>query len=319
MVTRPVTGTAASLVEAPAPQQREAAVQARVAELEQLLGDPRDPDNPFGHDALLAADDRSELLPSAEDALTGFGLNHEFVPEDLGGRLARVDTLARVLRPVFRRDASLALGYGVTSFLAAVAVWAAGTPEQRRWTADLLLGGGRLAIAYHELAHGNDFVRNEFTALPDGAGFRLDGRKEVINNAGRAEALVLFSRTAKEAGARSHSVLLVDKSVLPADRFEHLPRYRTVGVKGCEIGGFHFRDCPLPGDALVGGLGEGVSRSPCGPSRSPAAPSPRWCWRAPTRRCAPWSASPSTGSCTAVPCWRSRMPGRPWPAPSPTC
>ncbi|MCZ4119574.1 acyl-CoA dehydrogenase [Streptomyces sp. H39-S7] len=236
----------------------EVAIQARVSELERLLGDPRDPDNPFGHDALLAADDRSELLPSAEDALTGFGLNHEFVPLELGGRLARVDTLARVLRPVFRRDASLALGYGVTSFLAAVAVWAAGTPEQRRWTADLLMGGGRLAIAYHELAHGNDFVRNEFTALPDGAGFRLDGRKEVINNAGRAEGLVLFSRTAKEAGARSHSVLLVDKSVLPADRFEHLPRYRTVGVKGCEIGGFHFHDCPLPGEALVGGLGEGV-------------------------------------------------------------
>lgn len=118
----------------------EVAIQARVAELEQLLGDPRDPDNPFGHDALLAADDRSELLPSAEDALTGFGLNHEFVPVELGGRLARVDTLARVLRPVFRRDASLALGYGVTSFLAAVAVWAAGTPEQRRWTADLLMG-----------------------------------------------------------------------------------------------------------------------------------------------------------------------------------
>ncbi|MEV4441666.1 acyl-CoA dehydrogenase, partial [Streptomyces sp. NPDC049577] len=176
-------------------------------------------------------------------------------------RLDRADTLARVLRSVFRRDASLGLGYGVTSFLAAVAVWAAGTPAQRRRTADLLLGGGRLAIAYHELAHGNDFVRNEFAAVPQHggrAGFRLDGRKEVINNAARAEAMVLFSRTSPEPGPRSHSVLLVDGTRLPRDRFTRLPRYETTGVRGCVIGGFDFHDCPVPADALVGTLGQGV-------------------------------------------------------------
>jgi alkylation response protein AidB-like acyl-CoA dehydrogenase len=236
----------------------ESSVRERIAALEQLLGDPHDPGNPFGHAALLAADERGELIPEAERALDGFGLNAEFVPRELGGRLDRVDNLARVLRPVFRRDPALGLGYGVTSFLAAIAVWASGSEAQRRWTADLLLRGGRLAIAYHELAHGNDFVRNEFAALPDGADFLLDGRKEVINNAERAEALVLFSRTTAEPGPRSHSVLLVDKASLPVDRFDHLPRYRTVGVRGCEIGGFEFRRCPLPGDALVGTPGEGV-------------------------------------------------------------
>ncbi|MHA6763581.1 acyl-CoA dehydrogenase family protein [Streptacidiphilus sp. PAMC 29251] len=233
-------------------------VRTRIAALEKLLADPHDPQNPFGHAAVLAADERGELLPQAEQALAEFGLNEEFVPRALGGRLDRVDNLARVLRSVFRRDPSLGLGYGVTSFLAAIAVWASGNEAQRRWTADLLLNGGRLAIAYHELAHGNDFVRNEFAALPDGTDYLLDGRKEVINNAERAEGLVLFSRTTAEPGPRSHSVLLVDTSALPADRFDHLPRYRTVGVRGCEIGGFEFRQCPLPGDARVGLPGEGV-------------------------------------------------------------
>lgn len=234
--------------------------RARVAELEELLGDPGDPGNPIGQAAVLAADERAELIGQAEAALARFGLNAEFVPRDLGGRLDRIDTLAHVLRSVFRRDASLGLGYGVTSFLAAVAVWVAGTPRQRRWTADLLLGGGRLAIAYHELAHGNDFVRNEFAAVPreDTGGFRLDGRKEVINNATRAEGMVLFCRTSPAPGSRSHSVLLLDKSRLPADRFGHLPRYETSGVRGCEIGGFVFDDCPVPADALVGEPGQGV-------------------------------------------------------------
>ncbi|MBQ0864842.1 MULTISPECIES: acyl-CoA dehydrogenase family protein [unclassified Streptomyces] len=239
--------------------EEELRIQYRIADLERRFGDPADPDNPLGITALLAADERGELLAEAEDVLTDFQLNAEFVPREWGGRLERVDTMGRVLRAVFRRDASLGLGYGATSFLAAVAVWAAGTREQRRRVAELLLSGGRLAIAYHELAHGNDFVRNEFRATPtaDG-GFRLDGVKQVINNVVRAEALVLFSRTDEAAGSRSHSVLLVEKDRLPAGRLRYLPRYATVGVRGCQNAGVEFTDCPVAGDALVGELGDGV-------------------------------------------------------------
>ncbi|GGO88908.1 acyl-CoA dehydrogenase [Wenjunlia tyrosinilytica] len=236
----------------------EAEVRARVDELESRLGDPRDPENPFGHAAVLAADERAELIAEAEVMLTEFGLNAEFVPRALGGRLDRVDTLGRVLRGVFRRDASLGLGYGATSLLASVSVWAGGTDEQKRRTAELLLGGGRLAVAFHELAHGNDLVRNEFSALPQDGGYLLNGRKEVINNVERAEALVLFARTNTAPGSRSHSVLLVDKAAVPADRIGYLPRFATAGMRGCLIGGVEFTDCPLPGDAVVGTEGGGV-------------------------------------------------------------
>ncbi|MEU9008793.1 acyl-CoA dehydrogenase [Streptomyces sp. NPDC048479] len=240
------------------PNAEEVLIQQRVADLERRLGDPGDPGNPLGLAALLAADERGELLAEAEQALAEFRLNAEFVPTELGGRLERIDTLGRVLRGVFRRDASLGLGYGATTFLAAIAVWAGGTPEQQRKVADLLLGGGRLAIAYHELAHGNDFVRNEFRAMPTDDGFVMSGAKHVINNVERAEALVLFSRTEETVGSRSHSVLLVDKAAVPADRYSYLPRYETVGVRGCQNAGVEFTDCPLPADALVGKLGDGV-------------------------------------------------------------
>lgn len=240
------------------PTEEEIRIQHRVADLERRFGDPSDPDNPLGLAALLAADERGELLAEAEEELTAFQLNAEFVPREWGGRLDRVDTMGRVLRGVFRRDASLGLGYGATSFLAAIAVWTAGTEDQQRKVAELLLGGGRLAIAYHELAHGNDFVRNEFRAAPVGDGYVLTGAKNVINNVERAEALVLFSRTDEAAGSRSHSVLLVDKARLPRERMSYLPRYHTVGVRGCQNGGVEFDDCPVPGDSLVGGLGDGV-------------------------------------------------------------
>ncbi|MET8542861.1 acyl-CoA dehydrogenase [Kitasatospora sp. NPDC004799] len=242
----------------PAADAPEAAVRARVAELEHRFGDPADPANPVGTARLLAADEAGELSGAGEALLDDLGLSAEFVPAELGGRLTRIDTLARTLRPVFRRDVALGLGYGVTSFMAAVNVWTAGSAEQRRKVADLLLGGAKVSVAYHELAHGNDFLRNDFRAGPDAGGYRLHGRKQVINNADRAAAFALFARTDDAPGARSHSVLLAERDQLDPARFATLPRYPTAGVRGCRISGLDFDHCPVPAGALVGGQGQGA-------------------------------------------------------------
>ncbi|MDL4774211.1 acyl-CoA dehydrogenase [Actinomadura xylanilytica] len=228
-------------------------------ELERRFGDPWDSGNPTGHAAVLAADERGETFAAGEQVLDAVGLNAEFVPVDLGGRLARLDHLIQVMRPVFRRDPALGLGYGVSSLIAAVNVWAAGDASQRRRVADLLLAGGRVAAGYHELAHGNDFAGNDLSALPGPDGvLRLNGRKEVIANAGRAEAMVLFARTSSEPGSRSHSQLLAERADLPAGAFRDLPRFPTSGMRGVQLGGLEFRDCPVPADTVLGVPGHGV-------------------------------------------------------------
>ncbi|MGW4160624.1 acyl-CoA dehydrogenase family protein [Streptomyces sp. NPDC004788] len=241
--------------------EQEHEVRRRIAELERGFGDPADPDNPVGVAAFVAADSRGKPLTAAGRLLERYGLNAEFVPRDLGGRLTGLDTLARVMRVVFRRDAALGLGHGITSFLAAVVVWAAGSPEQRRTVARLLLTGRPLVSAYPELAAGSSFLSNELTATADGAGdgpggFRLSGRKEALNNVERAAALVLFARTG--TGRHSHSALLVERDALPAGGVTALPRHRTSGIRGCQVAGIEFGDCPVPADALVGEPGHGL-------------------------------------------------------------
>ncbi|WP_328870172.1 acyl-CoA dehydrogenase [Streptomyces sp. NBC_00287] len=227
----------------------------RALELARLFGDPDDPANPVGRAALLAADERGELSAPGEELLDGFGFGAEFVPQELGGRLTGLDELVRVAREVFRHDVGLGLGYGVTSFMAAVNVWTAGSAEQRGQLAGLLLDGRKVSVAYHELAHGNDFLRNEFSAQRTPGGYTLDGVKQVINNADRAAAWVLFARTDPAPGARSHSVLLTGpEDCTPA----FLPRYRTSGVRGCRITGLDFRDCEVPAGARVGTEGQGA-------------------------------------------------------------
>jgi len=231
-------------------------------DLESALGNPYDANNPLSYAQILAADECTELNQAGEDLLDRWHLNAEFVPRQLGGQLEGIDLLISRLRPLFRRDVSLGLGYGVTSLMASVNVWAAGSTEQQKHLAQLLLNNGKVAIAYHELKHGNDFLRNEFSAHADVDGnLVLHGVKQVINNARRSTALVLFARTDERAGGRSHSVLLIDKRQLAASQLaqiNYLGPYRTMGVRGCQLGGLSFNHTTVPFQSLVGTLGTGA-------------------------------------------------------------
>lgn len=229
----------------------------RSVELDDRFGDPWNADNPVGHAAVLAADERAELLPAGEALLDDFGIGAEFVPTALGGRLSRLDYLIEVMRTLFRRDPCLGLGYGANSLIAAVNVWSAGRDEQRRAAADLLLGGGKLAAAYFEIARGNDLGRAALTARTDGDLLRIDGGKQVITGLVRADTVVLFARTADTAGSRSHSQLLVEKAMLPAAKVSYA-RFPSAGMRGVQLGGFEIRDCQVPADRVLGTLGRGL-------------------------------------------------------------
>ncbi|MFB7751782.1 acyl-CoA dehydrogenase, partial [Streptomyces sp. NPDC056121] len=233
----------------------------RIDALEHAFGSLDDPGNPLGAAALLAADAAGTVLPEAEKVLDDFGLNAEFVPADVGGRLERMDLLGRLLRPVFRRDASLGFGYGLNCFFAATPVWTAGDDAQRRLAARLLLSGRRLAVARHEVAHGNDFVRDEFTARTVPDGLVVDGSKSAVANASRATGLVVFARTEGAARGRSHTVLLLDRDELPAGAVENLARRTTTGMRSAEFGGLRITDCLVPRSAVLGEVGDGYELS----------------------------------------------------------
>lgn len=230
----------------------------RIDELERRFGQPWDPANPVGFAEIVAADERAEMLAAGEDLLADYGLNAEFVPVSDGGRFDRLDQLIEVMKTVYRRDPCLGLGYGFSSFIASVNVWAAGDAAQRAVVADTLLGNGRISVAYHELLHGNDFTGVEFAATPIRTGLCLNGGKQVIANIGRADALVLFARTSDAPGSRSHSQILVDMSAVPPDRAHYLPRFRTVGMRGVQLGGIQLRDHVVAASDVIGALGRGV-------------------------------------------------------------
>lgn len=252
----PDAAGAAGAPDAPPPWTTE---PLRAARLEAALGDPFDPGNPHGHLALLRADEARQVPEATEALLAEAGVAAEFVPHDLGGRLTSLEELARVLRPLFRRDLALGYGFGITSLFAASSVWTAGDEEQRRALAGVLLGGGRVTIVHREVAHANAILRNEMDAERRPGGWLVGGRKDVVINAHRADAFVMYARTSREAGPRSHSVLMLGPGAPAAGEVRRLGRVETPGMRGAHFSGLELDGVALPDGALVGAVGDGVS------------------------------------------------------------
>src|ERR1700754_78416 len=98
-------------------------------------------------------------------------------------------------------------------------------------------------------------MSTEVKAVKVEGGYRLSGEKWLIGNAVRCDALTVMARTKDEAGPRRLSLFLVEKSALDPRSFEHLPRIKTLGVRGAHVSGIRFRESFLGEDSLIGAEG----------------------------------------------------------------
>ncbi|GEM46880.1 acyl-CoA dehydrogenase [Deinococcus cellulosilyticus] len=231
-------------------------LHTRIQRLEQAFGDPRNPGNPCGFQALLQADEAGHLPEAAERVAHALNIPAEFVPVTFGGRLERWQDLAQLMRAVFRRDPCLGLSLAASSLIASVNVWTSGSDPQKHLVADTLLSGRKLGCLYHELAHGNDVSRSECRA--DLEEWTLSGSKQVIASLNRAEVLLVFARTSEAQGSRSHTPLLLPLQDLPESTLHRHGRYLTSGMRGIELGGLDFTRTPVLPQHLVGQPGTGI-------------------------------------------------------------
>jgi alkylation response protein AidB-like acyl-CoA dehydrogenase len=228
--------------------------------LDARLGDPFDPGNVLSFRRAMELDERDEYPEEAGRRLHELGFLDYLIPSELGGRLESFEELLTVNRIVARRDPTVAIAHGQT-FLGALTVWLAGQPQQKEVVAQLIREGEQAALALTEEAHGSDILANDLVAEPaegpDG-GYYLTGEKWLINNGTRGALLVVHALTGPfRRGPRGYSLFMVDKRALDRASFSHLPRKRTLGIRGADISGIRFDRAFVPRLALIGELGRG--------------------------------------------------------------
>ena len=176
------------------------------------------------------------------------------VPAPWGGRADVLDVRSLCLeRETLARHAGLAdfafamqgLGSGPISLFGTTAL-------KDRYLPPVAAGNRIAAFALSEPDAGSDVAAITTEAVADGDGYRINGTKTWISNAGIADHYVVFARTGEAPGARGLSAFVVD-----ADAAGFAVSERIDVIAPHPLGTLTFTDCHVSASQRLGEPGDG--------------------------------------------------------------
>ena len=195
---------------------------------------------------------RDELWP----AMGELGLHGITVEEADGGLgLGYVEHVIAV-EEVSRASASVGLSYGAHSNLCVNQIRRWATPDQKAKYLPKLISGAHVgSLAMSEAGAGSDVVSMKLRADAVQGGYVLNGTKFWITNAAYADTLVVYAKTAPEAGSRGITAFLIEKD-MPG--FSIGQKIDKMGMRGSPTAELVFQDCEVPEENVMGPLHGGV-------------------------------------------------------------
>lgn len=203
----------------------------------------------------IDADDwfpRDELWVTMGD----LGLHGITVEEDWGGLgLGYLEHVVAV-EEVSRASASIGLSYGAHSNLCINQIRRWGSEEQKAAYLPKLVSGEHVgSLAMSEAGAGSDVVSMKLQARQTEDGYVLNGTKYWITNAPYADTLVVYAKTAPDAGSRGITAFLIEKN---DPGFSIGQKIDKVGMRGSPTAELVFNDCHVPESRVMGPLHGGV-------------------------------------------------------------
>jgi acyl-CoA dehydrogenase len=182
------------------------------------------------------------------------GLLRACVPGDCGGIREKLDVRSLCLaREILARHAGLADFAFAMQGLSSAPISLFGSEAQKRAFLPRIAAGTLIgAFALSEPDAGSDVGAIATTASRDGNGWRIDGVKTWISNAGLAGCYVAFARTEEAPGTKGLSAFIVDAGTPGLDVSE-----RIDVIAPHPLGTVRFDGCRVPADRLLGAPGEG--------------------------------------------------------------
>jgi isovaleryl-CoA dehydrogenase len=161
------------------------------------------------------------------------------------------------MEEISRASASVGLSYGAHSNLCVNQIRRNGTDEQKAKYLPKLISGEHIgALAMSEPNAGSDVVGMRLRADFKRDHWVLNGSKMWITNGPDADVLVVYAKNDLEAGARGITAFLIEKNF---KGFSVAQKLDKLGMRGSHTGELVFKDCEVPAENVLGGLGRGVN------------------------------------------------------------
>ena len=207
---------------------------------------------------LSAKMDDDDWFPKDEYAkLSQLGVLGITLPSELGGAGMDEAAQAMVAHALAKWNPSLSLSYLASDNLCANNLNRHGSDFLREKYLPGFCDGTILgALGMTEPGAGSDALGSMATrARRDGDNYILNGRKLWITNGPEAEVVLVYAKTAPEAGNRGISAFLVETG-FPG--FGVDKKLDKMGYRGSPTGELVFEDCVVPAENLVGEENNGV-------------------------------------------------------------
>src|SRR4051794_35040545 len=201
-------------------------------------------------------DERAEFPQAAYDALRAGDFHAPHIPEQYGGGGADALATCIVIEEVARVCASSALIPGVNK-LGTMPLLLAGSEELKsRYLPPVASGEAMFSYGLSEREAGSDTASMRCRATADGDEWVLHGQKSWITNAGVSQYYTVLAVTDPD-GPRGGNVtaFVVDKD---DEGFGFGALERKMGIKGSPTRELLFEGCRIPGDRVVGQVGQGL-------------------------------------------------------------
>ncbi|MGZ4634980.1 acyl-CoA dehydrogenase family protein [Oryzihumus sp.] len=203
-----------------------------------------------------AVDEEARYPQEAHDALVASDFFAPHIPEEYDGVGAVALATCIVIEEVARADASASLIPAVNKLGTMPLILGASEQVKAKYLPPVARGESTFSYGLSEREAGSDTASMKTRARQDGDGWVLNGQKSWITNAGVSEYYTVLAVTDPE-GKRGSNVtaFVVEKS---DEGFGFGEKERKLGIKGSPTRELHFDNVRIPGDRVVGGVGEGL-------------------------------------------------------------
>ncbi len=201
-------------------------------------------------------DEQARYPQEAHDALVASDFFAPHVPEEYGGVGADALATCIVIEEVARADASASLIPAVNKLGSMPLILAASEEVKQKYLPPLARGEVAFSYGLSEREAGSDTAAMKCRARQDGDDWVLNGHKAWITNAGISEYYTVLAVTDPEGRRGSNVTAFVVEKSDPGFGFGE--KERKLGIKGSPTRELHFDNCRIPGDRVVGDIGDGL-------------------------------------------------------------